>query len=56
MGICRGIAIALFALAIYVALTNWEGDGGIWAVRYFVMALVIFALGLVVRHLLARMR
>ncbi|MDZ7829838.1 MAG: hypothetical protein U5K33_10255 [Halofilum sp. (in: g-proteobacteria)] len=55
-GICRGIAIALLALAIYVALTNWDGDGSVWALRYFVLALVIFALGIGVQQLLNRRR
>jgi len=55
LGICRGIAVVLLALAIYVALTNWEGDGGIWAMRYFLLALAIFAAGLGIRHLLSRL-
>lgn len=55
-GIGRGVAIVLLALALYVALTNWEGDGGIWAVRYFVLALVIFAAGIGIRLWFERMR
>lgn len=53
-GICRGAAVVLLALALYVALTNWEGDGSIWALRYFLLALAVFAAGLGAWHLLAR--
>jgi hypothetical protein len=53
-GISRGAAIALMALALYVAFTNWEGSGATWALRYFVLALVVFAVGIGIRHLLSR--
>lgn len=55
-GICRGAAIVLMALALYVALTNWEGGGSVWALRYFLIALVVFAAGIGIRHLLSRGR
>lgn len=55
-GICRGVAVVLLALALYVALTNWEGGGGVWALRYFVLALAVFAVGLGTWHWLVRGR
>ncbi len=55
-GICRGCAVVILALALYVALTNWEGSGSVWAFRYAGIALALYLVGHVARVLLAGMR
>ena len=52
-GVARGVAVVVLALALYVALTNWEGDGSVWAPRYTVIALAVYFVGRAVRYLLA---
>lgn len=43
--ISRSCAVVFLALGLYVGLTNWEGDGSVWAFRYAGIALVIFLVG-----------
>ena len=52
-GVARGVAVVVLALALYVALTNWEGDGSVWALRYTVIALAVYFAGRAARYLLA---
>ena len=52
-GIARGAAVAVLALALYVALTNWGGGGSVWAFVYAGIAVAIFILGLAARLLLS---
>jgi hypothetical protein len=52
--ICRGAAVAVLALAVYVALTNWEGSGSVWSVRYAAIALAVYGVGVTVRAVLRR--
>jgi len=52
-GIARGAAVAVLALALYVALTNWGGGGSLWALVYAGIAVAIFVLGLAARLLLS---
>lgn len=50
--VCRGAAVAVLALAIYVALTNWEGTGSVWSLRYAAIALAVYGVGATVRAIL----
>lgn len=54
--VCRGAAVAVLALGIYVAITNWEGSGSVWAFRYAGIALVVHLAGRGARYLLGRMQ
>lgn len=54
--ICRGAAVVVLALAIYVALTNWAGSGSVWAFRYAGIALIVYFAGSVARYLLGRIQ
>lgn len=52
-GIARGAAVAMLALALYVALTNWGGGGSFWATVYTGAALGILVAGIALRILLS---
>lgn len=53
-GVLRGAAIAFLGLAIYVALTNWDGGGDVWAPRYAVLAVALYLAGRGLRSMLSR--
>ena len=52
-GIARGAAVAVLALALYAAFTNWGGGGSFWGMVYAVIALGILVVGTVLRMLLS---
>lgn len=52
-GASRGAAVAVLALALYVGITNWEGSGSVWALRYAAIALALYGVGRTCRYLLS---
>ena len=52
--VLRGAAIVFLALALYVALTNWDGGGDVWALRYTILAIALYLAGRGLRSMLSR--